>query len=254
VAASWADAGEVERGMGVASERPFQAETGTDRQPAAAAPDRQPAASDNGAYDFNWLDPEKKIYVLQNRRYLKANRLSLSAMAGPGFSNPYRTAYNLDPRLSYHFSEAWGIEAFYAFTFNTENTTYEALRQASATTLPVVREVRSRAGLLATWVPWYAKINVFNNILYFDWYFSGGASTLRTQLDKRANSVAPATYVSQDLFALVLGTGHQYHLGNRLFVRLDFTTSIYRAQVFGDSGDSAWYSNHDFGLGLGVRL
>ena len=54
---------------------------GVNRSPAGlSGAERAPAASGDGSnsddeYNFNWLDPEKKIYVLQNRKYLKANRL-----------------------------------------------------------------------------------------------------------------------------------------------------------------------------------
>ncbi|MEK6704889.1 MAG: hypothetical protein AABZ06_03800, partial [Bdellovibrionota bacterium] len=119
-----------------------------------------------GEYNFTWLDPDKKIYVLQNRRYTKANKLFVSAMVGPGFSNPYRSSYNLDPRIAYYFSEALGFEAFYGLTSNSGNNTFDALQRASPNTWPLVREIRSQYGLLVHWVPWYAKINVFNKILY----------------------------------------------------------------------------------------
>jgi outer membrane beta-barrel protein len=170
-------------------------------------------------------------------------------MGGTGFSNSYRTTYNLDPRLAYYFTEALGIEAFFTLTANSANNTFEALVGTNTNVKPVIREIRTQMGLLGHWVPWYAKINVFNKILYFDWYFSGGAGQMRTQVSN--NNV---TNLPQDLFALYLGTGHQYHLGDRFLVRLDFTAAIYRAQVFGDRGDSAWYSNYNAGIGLGLKL
>jgi outer membrane beta-barrel protein len=253
VAASWADAAEA----GSAHEGPSYDTTAYrgHREPAGEV-DRAPASSQNSddEYNFNWLDPEKKIYVLQNRRYLKANRVMLSGMVGPGFSNPYRTSYNFDPRVTYYFNESWGIEGFYTFTTNSENNTYEALKQAAPNTLPVVREVRSQYGAVVQWVPWYAKINVFNKILYFDWYFTGGAGNVHAALDQRAHANDAPTYVNQDLFSFYAGTGHLYHLSDNLLVRLDFTSAVYRAPVFGTTGDSSWYSNLNFGIGLGFRL
>ncbi|MGK5085672.1 outer membrane beta-barrel domain-containing protein [Bdellovibrionota bacterium FG-1] len=234
VAASWADADE--RNMDRSSER-------VDRS--------------DDEYNFNWLDPEKKIYVLQNRRYRKAGSFVLSVMGGPGFSNAYRTTYNLDPRAAYYLTDAWGIEAFFTLTTNLENTTYLALRQASPNIFPPVREIRSQYGGLIHWVPWYAKINVFNKILYFDWYFSGGAGMIHTSVDQRTNVAASPSYLNENLFAFYLGTGHQYHLGDHFLVRLDLTSAIYRAPIpINNSlvGDSAWYSNYNFGLGLGLKL
>jgi outer membrane beta-barrel protein len=237
VAVSWADGSEV------------------DRSPAATPPAKAAAAAlESDEYNFSWLDPDKKIYVLQNRRYIKAKHLLLSAMAGTGFSNAYRSAYSVDPRVAFYFSEALGIEAFYSFFHNKENNTFEALQQSAPNTLPVVREIRSQYGLLMHYVPWYAKINVFNKILYFDWYFTGGAGTIRTALDTRTSSASASQFTNQDLFSLFLGTGHQYHLSQFMLVRLDFSGGFYRAPVFGNEGDNAWFSNYVFGLGFGFKL
>jgi outer membrane beta-barrel protein len=208
-------------------------------------------------YSFNWLDPEKKIYVLQNRRYLKANHFLLSVMGGPGLSNPYRTVLNLEPRVAYYFSEAFGVEGFYTIVFNSPNNTVVALQTATATTLPVVREIRSQAGGLAHWVPWYAKINVFNKILYFDWYFAGGAGAVGWSAGY-SGSVNPRDSTTTDnpinKFAVFAATGQQFHLNESLTVRLDFMGAFYTAPIVGTAGDTAWYSNYNFGIGFGIRL
>ncbi len=205
-------------------------------------------------FNFNWLDPEKKIYVLQNRKYLKANRPQLSVMAGPGISNAYRNTYEISGAFSYYLSEMFGVEVFYSTLNNRENNTFEHLKQAAPNTLPVVREIRSQLGLVAHYVPWYAKINVFNKVLYFDWYFSGGMGSINTALDTRTSASSSPSYSKQDFLALFLGTGHQYHLNQNWIVRFDFTGSIYQAPRFGDSGENTWFSNYLFGFGLGYRI
>jgi outer membrane beta-barrel protein len=205
-------------------------------------------------YSFNWLDPDKKIYVLQNRKYLKGGHALLTAMGGVGFSNPYRSTYNLDGRLAFYINETWGIEGFYTVINNSENNTVKALAVAAPTTLPAIREIRSQYGGMIHYVPWYAKINVFNNILYFDWYFGAGAGTLSTFVDTKTKvSDAPA-YVQQDIFALFVATGHQYHLSQHFVFRVDVTGAFYQAPINGTTGESSWYSNYNVGLGLGWRL
>lgn len=212
-------------------------------------------AAEKDEYSFNWLDPDKQIYVLQNRRYGKAGRTLFSVTTGPVLGSAYRTSFQLDPRAAYYFSEAFGIEAFYTLYTNKENSNFRALGQASGVGLPVVREPESRYGLLAHWVPWYAKINVFNKILYFDWYFSGGAGFLNTTALQYANGIsAPSTSTSEQLFSTYLGTGHQYHLTRDVTVRLDVTGTFYRAPLFGTAGEKTWFSSYSFGLGLGFRL
>jgi outer membrane beta-barrel protein len=218
---------------------------------AAGKPADRPADREDEEYNFSWLDPEKKIYVLQNRRYAKAQKFLLSVMGGPGFSNPYRNSYNLDPRLAYYLSEQFGFEVFYTATFNSENGVYQALVDTNSPVLPVVREIKSQLGALLHWSPWYAKINVFNKILYFDWYFSGGAGQVQTDSNYGPTRTSPS--VSEQFFSGFVGTGHQYHLSDRWTVRLDFTGAFYSAPTK-QGGDKALFPNYNFGIGLGARL
>ena len=213
-----------------------------------------PPPSNSDEYNFSWLDPDKKIYVLQNRKYLKAGHLMVSAMGGVASTSPYLTTYNVQPRLSFFLSEAFGIETFYTLMSNSENGNFDALKQASPSTNPLIREIRSQYGVLLNYVPWYAKINVFNKILYFDWYFSGGAGTIQSALDRRQTVSAPHDYVEQSTLGVFAGTGHIYHLTQDFSVRLDMTASFYRAPNLGTSGDKIWFSNYLFAIGLGYRL
>lgn len=211
----------------------------------------------NDEFSFKWLDPEKKVYVLQNRRYLKTQKLYLSLMGGTGLSSAYRTVYSLDPRVSYYFSEALGLEFFYSKESNTANNNYKALLNSRGTSasnplsLPVVREIDSYYGMTLQWVPWYAKINVFNVILYFDWYFGGGIGNLHTFAGHQADR---SDFATQDLTAAFFQTGHIYHLNKRFHARIDLTGAFYNAPVYGDVGEKVWFSNFNFALGLGVNL
>ncbi|MFL5813510.1 MAG: outer membrane beta-barrel domain-containing protein [Bdellovibrionia bacterium] len=173
-------------------------------------------------------------------------------MTGPGFSNAYRSTWSLQPRIAYYFSEEWGFEVFYSKVFNSENNTYKALSSTGTTLFPVIHEIRSEMGALLHWVPWYAKINVFNSILYFDWYFAGGLGSVMDAMTTSKTDVNSFS-TSNDL-ALYLGTGHQYHINETFTVRLDFMGTYYRAPLTVSSPDKVWFSNYDFTFGLGIRL
>ncbi len=202
-------------------------------------------------YSFNWLDPDKKIYVLQNRRYTKALRPMISATGGVGLSNPFRNTYNIDPKVAFFFTEALGIEVFYTVTFNVQNSTAQAILNTGTGTYPVVREITGMAGGLFHWIPWYAKINVFNAILYFDWYFAAGGGAI---ISTAINPSTGGTSVGQTLPAAFLSTGHMYHLSKYFLIRLDFSAAIYPAPVFGTSGPSSIFTNYNLGLGVGVKI
>jgi len=117
-----------------------------------------------------------------------------------------------------------------------------------------VREVRSQIGANFMYVPWYAKINVFNSVLYFDWYFSAGLGQMRTALDTRVSSSSPPNYEEKTYTSYHLGTGHIFHLSQMMAVRLDMQLSWFRAPILGSTGEDTWFNNHLFGFGLGVKL
>jgi outer membrane beta-barrel protein len=212
----------------------------------------QGAQGSKDEYSFKWLDPEKKIYVLQNRRYVKADRPLISLLTGPGFSNAYRNTWSLQPRVAYYFSEEWGFEVFYSKVFNSQNNTFKALTSTGTTLFPVIHEIRSEMGALIHWVPWYAKINVFNSILYFDWYFAGGLGSVNDAMT--TSKTDPNNFSTNDDLAVYLGTGHQYHLNETFTIRLDFMGTYYRAPLSVGTNDKVWFSNYDFTFGLGIRL
>ncbi|MBU6376021.1 MAG: outer membrane beta-barrel domain-containing protein [Bdellovibrionales bacterium] len=215
-------------------------------------------AAETEPYSFSWLDPEKKIYVLQNRKYTKANRVLISALGGIGWSNPYRNVWSVEPRLAFFLSESFGFEVFYSKLTNSPNTTFKALEASTAgTSLPLLREIRGQMGGLIHWVPWYAKINVFNTILYFDWGFEFGAGQLQAKKLTKPSSATPTdpfTETTENLTALYAGTSQQFFLSQNWSVRLDVLGAFYQASYKRDSEEKAWFSNFQFGAGLGYRL
>lgn len=221
------------------------------------------AASDDD-YNFSWLDPDKKIYVLQNRRYRKAGSPHLYLLGGISLGDTYRNAYQLQPRLGFWFNEDYGLETFYSSRFNSANNAYKALDQAissgGVTKSPYIREVNSQFGVLFNWAPWYAKINVFNSILYFDWYFSVGMGVLNTNVGPKTldDPASAASWKPESLFAVFLGTGHLFHLNEKWMVRLDALGHFYSASIYGGlpgaPQDKALFSNFALSLGVGLKL
>lgn len=220
-------------------------------------------ASDDDDYNFSWLDPEKKIYVLQNRKYRKADGPHLYLMGGLSGEN-YRQAYQVQPRAAFWFNEDFGLEVFYTARFNVQNNSYRALDQSinsgGVVNSPYIREIKSQIGVLFNWAPWYAKINVFNSILYFDWYFSFGVGTMNTEIGPKTKDdpVAGPSWKTESLFAVYLGTGHLFHVSEKFMIRLEALGHFYSAPIFGGlpgaPTDSAIFSNLTYNIGVGLRL
>jgi outer membrane beta-barrel protein len=225
--------------------------------PSASAASESATPSDE--YSFSWLDKDKKIYVLQNRRYTKAGRVLLSAGGGVGSSNPYRDIRHVEARLAFFPWESLGFEALYSKTFNSENATFDALQAKSV--MPFVREINSTMGAMVHWVPWYAKINVFNRVLYFDWGFQAGLAQIDATAKYKFGSdvnTDPIRSSDDDQQAFLLGTTQQFFLSHHWSLRLDVLGSFFKgAYKTGDSAissETTWFSNFQYGLSLGYRL
>ncbi|RYZ68969.1 MAG: outer membrane beta-barrel domain-containing protein, partial [Proteobacteria bacterium] len=210
-------------------------------------------------YSFNWLDPDKKIYVLQNRKFTKAHKLLLTLNGGIADTSPYRSSYSIDPRLAYYFTEAWGVEVFYAAFSNSSNSTNDALIRTNANIRPNIYELKSQVGGLLHWAPWYAKINVFNSVLYFDWSIAGGIGSITGDVygsssGSNSGSSSSTKNGTASYTTYILNTGPQFHVSEHFVVRFDYTNSWYKAPLFYTSGDETWFNSHRFQVGLGFRL
>lgn len=214
-------------------------------------------------YNFSWLDPDKKIYVLQNRKFRKADGAQIFLMGGMGLGETYRKAFQYQPRLAYWFNEDFGLEAFYTGRFNSVNGAYGSLSRAHGTIAgidPYIREITSQFGVLFNWAPWYAKINVFNTILYFDWYFSMGLGSMGSEVGPKTKADNPSLWRTENLFAVYLGSGHIFHVSEKFMVRLDFLAHFYSAAIDGGntttgaSNDKAIFSNTSLNVGIGLKL
>lgn len=214
------------------------------------------AAEDpDNEYNFSWLDPDKKVSVLQNRKFRKVNRALLSLNLGLADTNAYRQSYAIDPRLAYYFSESWGVEVFYSMFSNKKNSTAEALESTGASASPDVIEMKNQMGVLLHWVPWYAKINVFNTVLYFDWYFAGGLGTINADMVAGgASQAAGIANSSKSLTAYHLGTGQLFHVSESFIVRLDFRNTWFKAPSRAVTGSETMFNSTTFQLGLGLML
>lgn len=226
---------------------------------AQSQPRAESRSDSDDEYNFSWLDPDKKVYVLQNRKYRKARKVAISLFGGAAFGETYRQVYAVQPRIGTWFNEDFGVEAFFSQRFHSVNNAYRSLNAAVGTgTSPLIREIKSQFGILFNWAPWYAKINVFNTVLYFDWIFSLGLGSMQTEFGEKTKAELPTTWREQNLFAVYAGTGQIFHLTEVVDIRLDVLGHFYSADVFGATAatplSSSIFSGLTTSLGIGVKL
>ena len=71
--------------------------------------------AEGDSYKFKWLDPKKKVYVLQNKIF--PNKGSVYLNAGYGFSSlsAFNSARVMNFNIGHFFNEQWGIEGFFNY-------------------------------------------------------------------------------------------------------------------------------------------
>lgn len=217
------------------------------------------AKPENGKdeYDFSWLDPEKKIYVVQNRKYTKAQKVELAINGGIGIGEPYRTRRIVLPRLFYYFNESWGFSFLAGFNKNAENDNLSQLRLTNTNVIPVVRDVQTFYGGSAVWLPFYGKINMFNQILYMDWHFELGLSQVTSEIDLNITKNDPPKLNEANYTAWHFGTGMKFFITRHIAARLDYLMVNYKAPVGIDGtltgtlgAVESNYDNHFLTLGM----
>lgn len=206
-------------------------------------------------YDFSWLDPEKEVYVLQNRKYIKGGRLHFYAGGGTTLSGPFVDSTTLQARAGYFFNENWGFEILYARNNGKENSTADLVR-TSGGARPFRRIVDEYTGGMVVWAPFYSKINTFNKILYFDWFIGlGYAKVDETNNKLEFQSMATAPFTEESHNALMWNLGVKFFINNRWSLRTDITALHYQADgPEKGNPESTWYNNFDLVFMLGMNF
>jgi outer membrane beta-barrel protein len=215
-------------------------------------------ASEKSLYNFSWLDNDKEIYVLQNRKFRKDGNLYLGATAAYNLSQPFLDAFGGTVRGGYFFSEDWGLEFLYGKNSNNENDTAKGVKEQG--TVPFYRSIDSFMGATIMWSPFYSKINTFNKVFYFDWMFGLGIGSISTK-DNRNKFDTTATdqdeLTQENHIGALWNTGFRFYLNESWSLRLDLTGQAYKADKTNKTQAatettkaSKVYNNYDLGLGL----
>ena len=85
-------------------------------------------SSEEDLYSFSWLDQDKEVYVLQNRKYRKDGSFYLSGGGGITTSGAFVNAFTLQTKVGYFFKEDWGLEFLFSKNFGKENDIAELIK------------------------------------------------------------------------------------------------------------------------------
>lgn len=215
-------------------------------------------ADEKSLYNFSWLDKDKEIYVLQNRKFRKDGKLYIGGTAAYNLSQNFLTAYGGTFRAGYFFSEDWGIEFLYGKNSNSKNDTAKGVGDQGA--IPFYRQIDSFMGAMLMWSPFYSKINTFNRVVYFDWMFGAGVGSITTKDNRNSfdtSSPNKDSLTTESNIGAIWNTGFRFYINENWSLRLDMTGQVYKAdkteQVFGGPVSKSSKLNSEYDIGLGVN-
>jgi outer membrane beta-barrel protein len=213
-------------------------------------------ASESSVYDFSWLDKDKEIYVLQNRKFRKAKSAYVGGTLGKSLSGAFNDRLSGNLLGGFFFTENFGLELSYTKASNSTNATHDAVKDAG--TVAFYRKIDSALTAHFVWAPFYSKINTFNKIVYYDWLFGFGGSTITTEDNRNEfdkGSADEDTLTQESSFAISWFTGFRFYLSDSWSTRIDFKGTHSNAErAIQDGGsfklEKSWFHYYDFQVGL----
>jgi outer membrane beta-barrel protein len=216
-------------------------------------------AGESDTYNFSWLDPDKEVFVLQNRRFRKTNRVHIYAGVGKNMSAPFVNSQTIFGRAGYFLSEDYGLELVYGKSNGKENDTAAQLRNKGGSgSIPFRRIVDTFYGGMFLWSPFYSKINTFNTIVYYDWIFGGGMGKIK-ESNNTDNFIQGTAGVFADRVeehnAFLWNIGIKIYLTTHISARIDVLAIHYKATPpVSGSTEELWNDNFDLGITLGYNF
>lgn len=212
-------------------------------------------AGEEDLYDFLWLDPDKKVYVLQNKIYPKDGTFYADIGYVSNITNEFQNISGAGLKVGYYWAEEWAVEFSHITYSSQNNTAYDSVRVVNETE-PFIRRPLSNTSIFAIWSPFYGKINTFNKIFYFDWYFGVGTGQFTTEsnLDSVVDPSKPSTFKKQTFTPLQLKTGVKVHMNKNLHIGVEFLNTNFQAGSAKNPGNKSLKQSNDLIFSLGVSF
>lgn len=212
-------------------------------------------AGEKSLYDFLWLDPDKKVYVLQNKLYKKEHSVYADIGYLANFTSKFQDTRGIAFRAGYYIHEEWGLELFYNQYSNSNNDDFRNVRLINEAE-PFIRRLNSIYGAMVIWSPFYGKINTFNQIFYFDWSFGAGVSKINAESNIKTVTQGNVAnkYEKETYSGAVLKTKVKFHLKENVHLGLEYMNTYYNAPGPKNPKSDKLRTNTDVVLSVGFSF
>lgn len=215
-------------------------------------------AGEESIYEFEWMDQDKQIYVLQNREFVKDKNLILSLLVSKTMSNKFVDTYYGVIKAGYYFNEDWGVEVVGGYGTGSANDTADGVRVQNA--VPFYRKIDHYFGGLVNWSPLYGKFNAFDKIFYLDWFFGAGITAVSTRDNRLEFNTDKNKSLTTDTAAGgIWQTGFLFYLSKNWMIRFEFQGIHFQADLITEesnvqSSKKTMFHHYDVNLGLAVKF
>ena len=172
--------------------------------------------------DLSTLEEAEDIAVIQKKFLKKTGRWELWGAGALALNSQYFNFLGLNAKLSYHFSERWGVELQGMFLSDLEKSITEGLRNDRAISTTDIVTPTSYYGVNLRWSPIYGKMSLREKTINpFELYFTGGLGFTGTD-------------DGQNAFTISAGLGQVYPMGKNTTFRWALALHNYSAKAKGD--------------------
>lgn len=194
--------------------------------------------------DLATLAPFEDVAVIQKKFFPKTKRFELFAGASAQMNDAFFLNAGGIARLSYYFTEKWGLELSGLFLANGDRKVTQDLDEQGIVTSSIVRP-KSYYGLDIKWAPIYGKMAFFDKkIVPFDLYFTLGAGLTQVEQSGRTNSET----------TLHLGTGQNFAINRWIAFRWDFSWNFFKPEVDSSQASNASGTFNNLFITLGFSF
>lgn len=211
-------------------------------------------AGEEDLYDFLWLDPDKSVYVLQNKIHPKDNSFFVDLGYMMNMTSTFQETSGAQIKLGYFLNENWAIEFSHLKYSNSDNSTLKSV-ESVAGLAPFIRRPLSSSTVFAVWSPFYGKINTFNQIYYFDWSFGvgTGAYKMESNLDT-AELKTENRFEDENYTPIQLKTTFKFHINKSLNIGLELLNTNFEAGTPKNPKSKSWDQNNDLIFSIGASF
>ncbi len=187
-------------------------------------------AAEDSLYEFHWLDPDKAVYVLQNKTHTNEHKFFAEAGYVKSLTAQFQDTQGVILSAGYNWHEEWGIEVLYLNYSNQDNSAFRTVRYVSNVE-PFVRRHTQTLGTGVIWSPFYGKINTFNQIVYFTWNFSAGLAQVTTQNNLSTVTIVnvPSKYKTESTGGAYIKSLIKFNLSQVWSVGVGYLGTMYKA-------------------------